>query len=87
MAYRLEIAPAARREIKKLARDMQGRILEAIERLSEQPRPLGVKKLQTKKDLYRVRIGVYRIVYRVDERELLIRVDRVRHRREAYRDL
>ena len=55
----------------------------AIDRLAEHPRPPGSKKL-TSLDLYRIRVGVYRIVYEIHDRELIIAVVKVGHRRDVY---
>ena len=60
------------------------KILSRIERLAEDPRPAGCQKL-TNADLYRVRQGVYRIVYSIHDRTMVIHVVRVGHRREVYR--
>ena len=60
------------------------KILSRIERLAEDPRPAGCQKL-TGADLYRVRQGVYRIVYSIHDRTMVIHVVRVGHRREVYR--
>lgn len=60
------------------------KILSRIERLAEDPRPAGCQKL-TGTDLYRVRQGVYRIVYSIHDRTMVIHVVRVGHRREVYR--
>ena len=60
------------------------KILSRIERLAEDPRPAGCQKL-TGADLFRVRQGVYRIVYSIHDRTMVIHVVRVGHRREVYR--
>ena len=51
------------------------------------PRPEGVRKLQGARDLYRIRVGDYRGIYRVREKVCLVLVIRVRHRTDAYKDL
>jgi len=55
-----------------------------IEALAQVPRPPGSKKLKGGKDLWRVRIGDYRVVYSVNDDEKEIQVTRIAHRREAY---
>ncbi|WP_414625276.1 type II toxin-antitoxin system RelE family toxin [Calothrix sp. CCY 0018] len=50
-----------------------------------EPRPNEVKKLQDD-DLYRIRVGDYRIVYQIDDDIVLVSVVKVKHRREVYRD-
>jgi mRNA interferase RelE/StbE len=83
VAYRVEVAPAASREIRRLSKEFQKRIVKKIEALAVDPRPRDAKKLEGMKDLYRVRAGDYRIVYQIHENRSL--VVRVRHRSEAYR--
>ena len=60
------------------------KILSRIERLADDPRPAGSQKL-TGADLYRVRQGVYRIVYSIHDRTMVIHVVKVGHRKEVYR--
>jgi len=48
------------------------------------PRPSGVRKLRGTRDLWRIRVGDYRVIYRMDDRKRLVDVSHVRHRREAY---
>ena len=60
------------------------KILSRIERLADDPRPAGYQRL-TGADVYRVRQGVYRIVYSIHDRTMVIHVVRVGHRREVYR--
>ena len=84
MTYRIEVAPLAQRQIRKLSREAQGRILLRIGELGANPRPSGVKKLADEENLYRVRIGDYRIVYQISDRELLVLIVKVGHRREVY---
>jgi mRNA interferase RelE/StbE len=59
-------------------------LIRAIDGLAVNPRPSGVKKLRGTRDLWRIRVGDYRVVYRVDDSERLVDVSHVRHRREAY---
>ena len=66
---------------------MKLRALKTIAELAETPRPGGVKKLKCEKDEYRLRIGDYRLRYKIKDKELLILVIQFKHRREVYRDL
>ncbi len=86
MPYSILITPAASREIRGLDRPVQRRIKAKLEELAHEPRPDGVRKLQgAEADLYRVRLGDYRIVYKISDKELSVLVVRVRHRSAAYR--
>ena len=85
--YRIEILPAATRQLARLPLRYRRRIARAIDSLSSEPRPQGCRKIRGGDNLYRIRSGEYRIVYQVEDRLLRILVIRVRHRREAYRRL
>jgi mRNA interferase RelE/StbE len=63
---------------------LRDRIRSAIDSLTTEPRPHGVIKLAGRDD-YRIRVGDYRVVYAVDDDELLVLVARIAHRREVYR--
>ena len=83
--YAITFARSARRELEKIDPSLARRILITIEELSNEPRPPGCRKLQGSTNLWRVRIGDYRVVYSVDDRHRVIDITAVRHRREAYR--
>ena len=85
MAYEVRIKPSASREIRKLPKQVQPGIIAALGALAVGPRPHGVRKLTGADDLYRVRVGEYRVVYQVSDEELLVLVVKVAHRRDAYR--
>ena len=67
MEYQIEIKLSARKAILALSKDLQQRMYDAINKLAEQPRPSGVVKLSGEHDLYRVRIGEYRILYEIHD--------------------
>jgi len=85
MPYRIEIKKSAQREIAALARRQQRRVMAAIEKLADDPRPDGVRKLSGTEDFYRIRVGDYRVVYQVCDDVLIVFVVRVGHRRDVYR--
>ena len=74
-----------RKTLDRLPDDLHGRILRKLEVLQQDPRPSGVEKLAGPEDLYRVRVGDWRIVYAIRDRELIVIVIRIGHRREVYR--
>ena len=76
--YEIRFLPSVREDLRGFPRQAVRRILAAI----EHPRPPASKKL-TSLDLYRIRVGVYRIVYEIRDNELIIAVVKVGHRREA----
>lgn len=85
MAYRVEVAPAAERDIKRLPRPIQIQIIRRIDKLADDPRPHGVEKITGSDHTYRVRSGDYRILYTINDRELLVLVVKIGDRKEVYR--
>ena len=83
--YSVEIARSARKEIDALDPPVAIRIIKRIESLVKDPRPAGVVKLEAAPDLWRIRVGEWRVVYRIDDRTKLVDINAVRHRREVYR--
>ncbi len=64
---------------------MLARVMAAIDALSDEPRPSGVKKLVGSELTYRIRVGDYRVVYSIEDRMLLLLIQRIRHRSDVYR--
>lgn len=82
--YSVLLKPSAVKEIESIPQKKERqRVLDRIGRLSEDPRPLGCRKLSDQES-YRIRQGRYRIVY-IQDRELIVEVVRVRDRKEVYR--
>jgi mRNA interferase RelE/StbE len=84
MKYQIRIVPSAEREMDKLPSSTHSRISRKILSLEDNPRPGGIKKLSGR-DEYRLRIGDYRVLYIVDDRNSTITVLFVGHRKEVYR--
>jgi len=87
VAYRVVVLPAARRRLMRLDPTARRRVGALIDSLTNDPRPAGMKALRGMPGLLRVRSGDYRVVYQVQDRELLVLVVAVGHRREVYRSL
>jgi len=85
MAYTIQFKPAALRQLEKLPRDAQRRIVARIETLCDDPFPAGCKKLAGAPDAWRVRVGKYRVIYQLRRNILVIFVLAVGHRRDVYR--
>lgn len=83
--YSISFKSSAAKELKKLPLELQHRIANKIEQLVEDPRLSGVIKLKGDDDLYRCRVGEYRLVYQIDDSRQKIVVTRVRHRKDVYR--
>lgn len=82
--YRITFARSARHELEVLDPSVIRRILPKIESLSTHPRPHGSRKLTGEKNLWRICIGDYRVIYSILDKERRIDITAVRHRREAY---
>ncbi len=85
MKYTVHMDSRTRKTLDQLQGDNHRRVVHKLEALEENPRPMGVEKMAGPEDLYRVRVGDYRIVYAIRDRELVIIVIRIGHRREVYR--
>lgn len=86
MIYQIEFTKDANKKLKKLPSDIKERIDSKIEELAIEPRPVGVKQLADEESLYRIRVGVYRVIYQIFDNILLVSVIKVKHRREVYRN-
>jgi mRNA interferase RelE/StbE len=83
--YTITFARSARKELQSLDSAIASRVLRRIETLVLTPRPVGILKLEGANDLWRIRVGDWRVVFRIDDRERLVDIVAVRHRREVYR--
>jgi mRNA interferase RelE/StbE len=83
-SYRLVFKASVAKDLRRIPRQDVARILERIDRLADDPRPAGCEKLSGL-ERYRVRQGVYRIVYEIEDDRLVVMVVKVAHRREVYR--
>lgn len=84
-AYRIEVAPPAARQLRKLDHSARRRVQAAVELLASDPRPPGATKIVGGEGEWRVRTGDYRIVYEIRDQVLLVLVLTVGHRRDIYR--
>ena len=85
MPYEISYVPSAAKAIRKLDRSAARRLLGAIEALAADPRPPGCIQLKGGGGEFRIRVGDYRVVYDIQNDELVVLVLRVGHRREVYR--
>ena len=84
MNYVVILLPPARKQFLKLPRPVQERLRPHIDALASTPRPHGLKKLKGLHDYWRVRVGDYRIVYTIQDDQLLVSVVRIGNRRDVY---
>ncbi len=89
MAYTIEIRPAFKREIGKLGKPVQVEVIKTLEALKENPFPDGFRKVEGNRCVfYRVRIAKnYRIIYAVNEEQLIVLAVRVGPRKDVYRQI
>jgi mRNA interferase RelE/StbE len=82
--YELRVKPSVAKDLRGIPAADVKRILKRMEGLRDDPRAAGCEKL-TGHELYRVRQGVYRIVYSIDDEQVVVEVIRVGHRGDVYR--
>jgi mRNA interferase RelE/StbE len=86
MSYTVKVSRPAEKFLRVLTdKKLYQRLREALDALEENPRPVNSVKLQGEEELYRVRVGDYRIVYQIQDRQLIVLVVQMGHRREVYR--
>ena len=85
MNYRIEWLRSAARELNALPAQAAVRVGEAVGHLAGNPRPHGCKKLVGHTDLWRIRIGNYRVIYFIGDAIQLVRIEKVSDRKDAYR--
>jgi mRNA interferase RelE/StbE len=83
--YRVIVERSAEKDLRRLPLDMRFRVANALRSLANDPRPVGSRKLAGTKHDWRIRMGDYRVIYEIANSIRVVRVYRVRHRRDAYR--
>jgi mRNA interferase RelE/StbE len=86
-SYKVILKPSVEKDLRSLPPSVLTRVFKRIEALEDDARPRGSLKLAGAEQLYRIRIGDYRIVYTVDQGSAQVVVYHVRHRRDVYRQL
>lgn len=84
MTYLVQFTAGAARQIKRIPRPVQSRVLDAIADLGGQPRPRGSRKLAGEEVAWRIRVSDYRVIYEILDTSLKVTVVRAGHRREVY---
>ena len=83
--YKIEITATAEKSLKKIPKKDIQKIVEAIQILAISPFPEGCRKLKGEEDVYRVRQGIYRIIYEVIENKIIVLVLKIGHRKDIYK--
>lgn len=90
LIYNIQFTARAEKELRKLPRQIVSKILDKIGHLSTEPRPSGHKKLtnfhipNAPDELYRIRIGDYRVIYSIEDDILTITIVKIAHRKDVY---
>jgi mRNA interferase RelE/StbE len=82
--YRVVVERSAEKDLRRLPLDVRFRAVDALRGLANDPRPVGSRKLAGTKHDWRIRIGAYRVIYEIADSAKIVRVYRIRHRREVY---
>ena len=85
--YEIQWKTSAKKELKKIDKVEIPKILNEIEKLSIYPYPVNHKKILGTEQIFRIKIGNYRVIYFIENKELIIEIIRVRHRKDAYQKL
>ena len=83
--YRVLLERGAEKDLARLSSEIHQRVIAPIQALATNPRPPGCRKLAGSRNDWRIRVGDYRVVYEIADEIRVVRVNRVRHRREVYR--
>ncbi|MFG1495218.1 type II toxin-antitoxin system RelE/ParE family toxin [Saccharospirillum sp. HFRX-1] len=83
-SYKLVVRKSVAKDLRSIPNKDVARLLQRLEELRENPRPIGSEKLSGQ-ERYRIRQGVYRIIYEVTDELLVVTVVKVGHRRHVYK--
>ena len=84
-SYEIEITRTAEKQLTRLRREDQARVVRAVIALADEPFPRGSRKLSGYDDVFRIRVGNYRVIYSVSGKTLIIIILKIGHRRDVYR--
>ena len=82
--YKIIVTRSAQKELNSLSTQISSRIESKINSLVNNPRPSGCRKLKGRLNRWRIRVGDYRVIYSIDDKNLTIKILEVGHRREIY---
>jgi mRNA interferase RelE/StbE len=84
-SFSVELTRTAEKQLRRIAKRDRNRLVEAIQGLADRPRPQGARKLQGYHDVYRIRVGQYRVVHEIIEDRVIVIVLKVGHRKDIYK--
>ena len=82
--YKIVVKKSAVKELAQISPPYNKKIVEAIDNLANNPRPEGIKKLKGE-EAYRIRVADYRIIYIIEDVIEVVEIQRIRHRKDAYK--
>lgn len=85
--YRIVITRSAEKDFNVIPSHFIQRISRQIDALAYEPRPRGSKKLKGEPNLWRIRVGDYRVVYYIFEETVMVKIVAISHRKDVYRNL
>jgi mRNA interferase RelE/StbE len=83
--FEIVLERSAEKDLRRLSDNVHDRVIEGISTLASNPRPPGAKKLSGSASNWRIRVGDYRVLYEIADTVRIVRVYRVRHRRDVYK--
>lgn len=83
--FQILIERAAEKELKRIAAEFRPKLASAIATLAANPRPPGCRKLVGSENDWRIRVGDYRVIYEIADEIRIVRINRIRHRKDSYR--
>ena len=83
--YKIQISASAEKSLKKIPTKDVLKLIQVMQALAANPRPVGARKLAGEENTYRVRQGSYRVIYELKDYVLLILVLKIGHRKDIYR--
>jgi len=86
-SFKVVPKPSVEKDLRLLPKSTIARVIKQIDGLADNPFPRQTAKLEGGEELYRIRVGDYRVIYGVDSAAKVVTIHHVRHRREVYRNL
>ena len=83
--FSIQWRSSTKKDLRSLPRQEVARVVEAVGHLATEPLPHGSQKLAGSEHTYRIRVGDYRVIYEVLIESRIVEVQRVRHRKDVYR--
>jgi len=83
--YEILVERSAEKDLKRIAAEIRPKLVAAIRPLASDPRPTGCRKLVGSENDWRIRVGNYRVIYEIADEIRIVRIIRIRHRKDSYR--